>query len=374
MNLNLTSNTQNLVRTAHFVVDDIQAVAGLAQGKHYAPYIGLVGYNNLGDEVLYQAHQKLFPSHQLIPYRKDSVMVEQIGKTIGRPFCTHAILGGGTLINYGDIWLSKTEHLLDQGSHMFCLGTGTETSEFWGEDKTSRDLMARWVKALERFEFVGVRGPLSKVTLEKAGAKDIEITGDTALALAEDSVKARPSKGIVGLNYGDVPGNPMWGSPTQYRDELIKVAKAIVASGSNLLLLPIWEKDIPSNESFVREVNHPNCTMLSVFESYKNYADKLKDCDMFIGQKLHSTILALMNRVPSIMIEYRPKCMDFMASLGLEEYSIKTSDVKFEPFMKLYDKLQKHHEGIRRRAESRILEYKQLQFSRASQLNTLFTH
>jgi hypothetical protein len=371
--MGLDQATYTMTANLRFATQDLAILGKIVRKEHLAPYIGLLGYNNLGDEVLYEAHQKLFPSHKLIPYRKESVILERIAKFFHRPFCKHAILGGGTLINDGDIWLGKTEHLLEQGVRMFCIGTGAESPDFNGEER-SKVILKRWLKALDKFEFVGVRGPRSKAILEKAGFKDAVVTGDTALALTEEKLKSGSSRGIVGLNYGDVAGNPMWGDSMQYRNELIKVIRAIISSGSKVILLPVWDKDLPSNRSLIEAVNHPNFTMVEAFDSYANFSRIVRQCDIFVGQKLHATILATMNRVPSIMIEYRPKCRDFMASLDLEKYVIKTSDFRFKTFMRTYEDLQRHHASVKSKAESRILEYKHLQFEHAKRLSSILAH
>ena len=349
-------------------------LARLAIGERLAPYIGLVGYNNLGDEVLYEAHQKLFPFHKLMPYRKDGIIVEKIADVMHRPLCKHAILGGGTLINDGDVWLAKTERLLNNGSRIFCIGTGVESSAFYGEDDTTSELLKKWVSVLERFEFVGVRGPRSKMILERAGAKKVVVTGDTALSLTEENLKIGPSQGTVGITYGDVPGNPMWGDRAQYRSELIKVIKSIIKSGSKVMLLPVWGIDLESNRSLLREISDPNCSMVEAYDSFSSFSKALQKCDIFIGQKLHSTIIALMNRVPSIMVEYRPKCLDFMSSVGLEEYVVKTSDFTLKDFLKLYEKVQKNHGKIKSETETRILEYKHIQFEHAKKLSAILAH
>lgn len=361
--------TQTLSRNIGFLFEDASVASSIIGGSTIVPYIGLVGYHNLGDDVLYEAHQKLFPSHRLVPYRKDSVIVEKAASLFHRPFSKHAILGGGTLINDGDVWLNKARHLLEHGNKMFCIGTGAESSAFYGKEDTDNPLLQKWLPVLEQFEFIGVRGPQSKAILDSAGAKNVIITGDTALSLTEETMEPRDRQGVVGITYGDVAGNPMWGDPKRYRVELVKVIRSLIEGGSKILLLPIWSIDIPSNESLLQEINHPNCTMVKAYESYESFSEQLRKCDVFIGQKLHSTILALMNRVPSIMVEYRPKCRDFMSSLGLEEYIIKTSDLTLDSFMGLYDKVLENYDEIRTQAETKILEYKHLQFKTAEKLN-----
>ena len=39
----------------------------------------------------------------------------------------------------------------------------------------------------------------------------------------------------------------------------------------------------------------------------------LSECDVFVGMKLHSQILAICAGVPTLAIEYQPKTVDFMS-------------------------------------------------------------
>ncbi len=59
----------------------------------------------------------------------------------------------------------------------------------------------------------------------------------------------------------------------------------------------------------------------------------------FVGTRMHSNIYALINRVPTIAIEYEPKTRGIMRGLGLEEYSISINNVTFDSLRALYTKL-----------------------------------
>lgn len=360
---------KNIKQAANFALEDIHVASKLVRGKLISPYIGLVGHNNLGDEVLYRAHQELFPNLSLTPYRKNTVYLEKFGRIINKPFSDYAILGGGTLINDGDDWLGRVEYLQSQGTMLFSLGTGAESSAFHGGSDANNKLLKRWVKALDKFGFIGVRGYQSKAILEAAGASRVVVTGDTALSLTPAKVKKSVSRGIVGINYGDVPGNPMWGDRAKYRSEIVRVIKFLIASGSKVVLLPIWKMDIASNESIVSEVGHPDCCIQKAYDSFERYSEAVQQCDAFVGQKLHATIFAVMNRVPAIMIEYRPKCFDFMSSVKLEDFVIKTSEFTLEQFLTMYNKLQKHASRIESRTTALMLEYKSKQFAQALKIS-----
>jgi hypothetical protein len=363
---------KGLVESLQFAAEDVAAASRLIRKERLAPYIGLVGYRNLGDELLFQAHQQLFSPHKLEPYRQDTILVERLASFVSRPFCTHAILGGGTLIYSGDAWLSKTEHLLSQGASMFCLGTGVESDEF--VDKRHESLKKRWQKALAKFAFVGVRGPKSKEALEKDGFRNVKVMGDAALSLTPETVSTPISREIIGINFGHVPGNPMWGDPAKYKKEMAAIIKQLIHMGHKVYLLPVWNRDIPSNQELMRDVDHSDCSLVEAHETTAEYFNAVRQCDLFIGQKLHATVMAIMNRVPSMMIEYRPKCMDFMESIGLSAYVIKTSDLNLKSFMYKFDELQRRHAGLKSQIEDRILGFKRLQYQQAVKLRELMAH
>jgi polysaccharide pyruvyl transferase WcaK-like protein len=44
--------------------------------------------------------------------------------------------------------------------------------------------------------------------------------------------------------------------------------------------------------------------------------------------KLHATVLATCALTPSIMLEYRPKCRDYMQSIGQDRFTFKTDSLR----------------------------------------------
>ncbi len=166
----------------------------------------------------------------------------------------------------------------------------------------------------------------------------------------------------------------MWGSPEVYKREMIKFIKSLISSGVEVVLLPIWEKDVPSNKAILEAVNHPRCIMIKAYSSYADFKEEAQRCDYFIGQKLHASIIAYMNGVSTIMIEYRPKCRDFMESIEMEKYLIRTSDFTSDGALKLLESLTKNTPAVLKLSRQKILDYKGLQFKRAAELSSLFEH
>jgi polysaccharide pyruvyl transferase WcaK-like protein len=343
-----------------------QIVAGIVSAKPSISYMGWTGHNNLGDELLYEAHVALFPDFTIVPFRK-SAFARAYQTVSRRPVYVAGFLGGGTLINQSDSWLQRIAYLQTMGLPIYCLGTGvTEDTFRAGHERTS---MQEWVKVLATFVFAGVRGPYSKKMLEAAHFTGFTVTGDTALALAPAAFTPRRPGKIIGFNYGLVKENQIWGDTDMYTQNVAATIKQLIAKGYTVTLLPVWDRDIASNKRLLEQVNDRNCTMKLAFDSHAAYQAELQQCDIFIGQKLHATIMACMERIPSIMIEYNPKCRDFMASVAMEEYVIKTSECTPAAMLTMIQRLEKNYSTVQTTLDKHITHYRALQYETAQRIS-----
>jgi polysaccharide pyruvyl transferase WcaK-like protein len=333
----------------------VAALHARRSGKPAFSYMGWVGHNNLGDEILYDAHKVLFADQHVVPFTKRSAARYSAG-----------ILGGGTLINQSSSWLHQIAHLQRKGLPIFCIGTGVTQTDFKAPHEQTT--MRQWVDALNTFDFVGVRGPYSLAALKEAGFSKAVITGDTALSLAPDTYRQRTGVKVIGFNYGLVKENQIWGDANTYTDHIVSTIKRLLSQGYEIKLLPVWDKDIASNKALLEKINDPRCTMKLCFDSLDAYNAELAACDLFIGQKLHATIMACMQRIPSIMIEYQPKCRDFMASVAMEEYVIKTSDCTPEVLLSLVKRLRLNTTNVQQILDTHVLGYKNTQRKAAQKL------
>lgn len=143
-----------------------------------------VGYDDLGDEVLYQFYIKLFHSFCFIPYISNSI-VERYYKLIKKQVYDIGVLGGGILINQDFRWLKEVKELQRKKIPLFCFGTGVAQEDFWRQqhDEYWKNNISEWVKILSSFLFVGVRGLISKKILLDNGLKNVVVVGETATLL-----------------------------------------------------------------------------------------------------------------------------------------------------------------------------------------------
>lgn len=330
-------------------------------------YMGWVGYNNLGDEILYDAHVALFPRLKMLPYQNNKlarVCAASRGGTLFRA----GWLGGGTLINQSTSWLGMIERLQEEGCPVYCFGTGVTQSSFRaGHEKTS---IEEWVKVLETFAFVGIRGPYSKKILNEAGFYGARVIGDTALALASPDYRPRDVRNrVIGLNFGLIKEGQIWGSADSYTESIVASIQQLIDRGYTIRLLPVWDKDLPSNRALVKRINDPRCTLAEdCYKTLTAYNAELEKCGMFIGQKLHATIMATMLRIPSIMIEYQPKCRDYMASVGMEKWVIKTSECNPELLLDTVQRLSDQSKAIQQELNKHIVRYRTLQYRLAAKI------
>lgn len=348
---------------------ELRSVVALLSEHPRAAYIGWTGHHNLGDEVLLLAHKELLQGITLIGYRRSSLL-KLLCAVTGRRLYDLGILGGGTLINQHHMWLTGVRELQNSGVPMICLGTGVASAGFWSANAEALDMLGHagdelddWTKALRSFSFVGVRGPYSSAALRGRGLENVDVVGDTALSLSDDAdFDDRPHRrGVVGLSVGHVEHNPMWGDPVTYMDEVVKFARLMCDLGHEVQLLPVWDRDVASNEAILERVNRGGCRLRCVFDDYADYSRAVRECEVFVGQKLHSTVIACMNGVPSVMIEYRPKCRDFMASVDLEDYVIRTDQFTAETAATMVERLLRDRQAVLEKLEKRIANHRSTQ-------------
>jgi len=321
-------------------------------------YVGWTGHQNFGDEMLYQAYQRLFPEYHVLPFVKLSPGKKGLYKKItGRDVFAAGCLGGGTLINRSKGRLKTFSKLLDACPVCFCLGTGVANAGFWEGRGDWGDELKRWVELLKRCQFVGVRGPVGAEMLRQAGLKDVKVVGDSALAFARESC-ATPEEKTVGVNVGTALGN-VWGTEEEMVERIALACKALRAKGWNILFWCVWPSDMDATKALAKQIGVAEQKIHLITNDVEDALDLCGRCTTFIGMKLHSVVTAICAGVPSIMIEYRPKCRDFMASLGLEEFVVRSDSIDVDQLVSMSESLAAERSAVQTKMRARISECKE---------------
>lgn len=317
-----------------------------------AAYVGWLGRQNMGDEAMFLAYRRAFSGWRLVQPPRAEVLSVLDSLTPHR-LLDAVILGGGTLVGWPSYRNALARLLsLDDGLPAVTMGIGVEDPIFLDRDEAlagsilaaedslgiertngrsrrspgnaclEREL-ERWAEMLSGFRRVSVRGPRSREILAGFGLAT-EVVGDPALLLADDSPSDGVTERLLGINIG--VSRALWGDPDALLEQVVTFGREMVRRGWRLRFVPVWPRDVPSIVDAARRIG----SSVEVFEDYLDLPrllSAIRECQVFVGQKLHAVVFASAVYVPSIMLEYQPKCADFQRSLGGDQYMVRTDRV-----------------------------------------------
>jgi polysaccharide pyruvyl transferase WcaK-like protein len=107
---------------------------------------------------------------------------------------------------------------------------------------------------------------------------------------------------------------------------------------------------------------------IRVFGNYSDrdgLLDEIAGQDLFVGVKLHTVIAACCVYTPAIMLGYQPKCLDFMRTMDMEAYHIRTDRLDLDHLIEMIRFMSGDLESIQKRQfesvqlfRGRLLEYR----------------
>lgn len=322
-------------------------------------------HHNLGDEALYAALKLLFCPADFVDYPKG------LETKLFLRSADAALLAGGTLIGGKVSTVEKAAHCFKICRRSVVFGTGVDNPNFWIERFGVSDWQnckKQWKKVLQKSEYVGVRGPLSAEILVDLGLSKVEVIGDPVLAFARTELPSKNSwqADTIGFNIGETKGY-MWGDQNQLCAQYIKLAMLARKAGFRIKWFVVWPRDLPIT---LQAAGSSNTTddIYKIYEDYNTYLDLVKSVSIFVGMKLHSVALAMCNYVPSLMLEYRPKCRDFMKSIGQDEATIRTDSVRAEGVWEIVRAWAEQRQKISESLFRAITPIREHQLARATQL------
>jgi polysaccharide pyruvyl transferase WcaK-like protein len=177
-----------------------------------------------------------------------------------------------------------------------------------------------------------VRGPISKDLLDEAGARNVVVCGDPAVAFhAPYATRPLPIRNggrlRVGINSGDCSGN-LWGRAEDVQDSFVALVRWLQRSGHQIEIIPVWQKDVEACVDVARRSGLDRTTVSPVCYTHEAFLSRVETLDLMVCLKLHAGVLAAAANVPFVSLEYQPKCRDFAASLGWEDFVIRTDQVQ----------------------------------------------
>jgi hypothetical protein len=292
----------------------------LLDGRRPVAYVGgWLGKRNLGDDALLAAYRTLFPALNFVQFDGG-----RVARRLARHFprLRNGMLAGGTIIGQEPAWLEVARAFLEIHPELIVFGSGVEEPSFWSGKLT----LNSWKPVLEQCRFIGVRGPLSAELLGDIGLKSVQIVGDPVLAFALKDVNTEPILDSVGLNFGTSDGK-VWGDECRICREMTALAKTAKESGWRVEWFVVWPRDLEITRQ-AAEASDTSQHIHVICEDHALFIRQVRRLSVFVGMKLHATALATCALTPSVMLEYRPKCRDYMQSIRQEEFSFKTDSFR----------------------------------------------
>ncbi|MGZ6976767.1 MAG: polysaccharide pyruvyl transferase family protein [Acidimicrobiia bacterium] len=292
-------------------------------------YVGWSGRGNLGDDAIYEAiRARLQPARvigaPLYPQELARFLVSGERRELRR---ARPLLGGGTVLGRANWRMHlRTTLLLARVRPALMLGAGVEDPVFSGTHSfSSAGELGRWRHLLEEFDRVTVRGPRSKELLAQVGV-DADVVGDPALLL-EPELPTDPEERTLGVALGF--GDDLWGhSQEAVVDAVSAAVRALAGSGWRIRFFVVNAEDREHAIKCARQAGlDPLRTAFLPAADPAEYLAQVARCTVMVGERLHAVVLAAGARVPAVMLEYQPKCGDFMESIERTAWSVRTDAV-----------------------------------------------
>lgn len=289
-----------------------------------AAYVGWVGEGNLGDTAMHRAHARLLPGMSFPPVPnlgRNRVLDDILRRT--ELEVDAVCLGGGTLIGNGAFrtTLFQTEALAPRAPR-FMIGTGAEDPAFVGRRaRTDAKERRLWAKRLRSFEHIRVRGPQSAAYVADLGL-DVEVVGDPALALADGFEPPAVSEGRVGLNVGWA--DDLWGDDNlAVADAFVDLGRLLRERGHEIVVVQTWTGDQAVGRSVAARIGG-GVRVVAARSGVDSVIREIGRCEVFVAEKLHAAIFAAIAAVPTVAVEYQPKCRDFQRSIGRDGFCVRS--------------------------------------------------
>ena len=334
-------------------------LADIARSKKRVLYFGWLGEQNFGDDALFYAIGKLVSSRARLygSNMADKVIAKGV---LERHYYDQLMLGGGTFINRNESVVEYLDDKMGKIKELVVFGTGVSSREFWEYMGGWQDMSEAWKRILSRSCHIGVRGPTTLAYLKELGIENALVIGDPVLYLGRENVESKPRTKTIGVNFG-FSGDRLWGkSDLEFARKLLGICSLLIEEGFNINFFSVWPKD----SQFMRSCldDFMPAYKGEIFDAWKYSVDDafayFDWVDLFMGEKLHAGIAAACTHTPFIMFEYRPKCRDFMESIGEEAMNIRTDSVDSDRVMSLVEALYKDVPAYQERLQKKIAFYK----------------
>ena len=169
---------------------------------------------------------------------------------------------------------------------------------------------------------------MSAEVLTNWGLDVPEVIGDPVVAFSKERLtNGLCVRNTLGLNVAQTKGNIWGGNQNKLYEQFVFLARLARQNNWYVKWFVLWPKDLPIVKS-ISMASDTEQEVYKIYQDYNIYLGLVDRLDVFVGMRLHSVALATCVYVPSIMVEYQPKCRDYMTSIGQEQAVIRADRFK----------------------------------------------
>jgi polysaccharide pyruvyl transferase WcaK-like protein len=352
--------------------------------KYKILLLGWYGYNAIGDDIIAEVTKHLFFEEA----EKRSIKLQFIPLSILKDFkyrMIHShlikndliVIGGGSILGSDTMNLYLTIFGFDKITfHKLSRNRKTPLVIFGGgfrreKEKLPKKDRTHMRRLFDRAILKGVRGPVSQqLFIANEIVKEVEIIGDPALSFYPITINDNLNGDFnVGMNVRFMKtGEPQYLKNEEVYAIFAKLADYFVEEESALIHFFSFtenkhDSDTEAAKRVIKLMKHKTNPKLIPFSN-----DALKICsligkfDHLISHRLHSCILSWVQKLPNIGFEYQfLKTTDFMKSIGMDEYIIRTDDYSFDAYLDKYEKLKRNEQSLIERSQEAIEHWRKKQ-------------
>jgi len=281
------------------------------------------------------------------------------------------VIGGGTLL--GPAVPAIADAFSGPKVPLVIFGTGfrSETSMLSGEQA------ARFRSLLQRASLCGVRGYLSQHHCVINGVDEVEVIGDPGFSFQPVAVDAPPGKPSVGVM---VRAMGKTGEPQYLENERVFNMVAEIAGhfldelGATLhffsLAENIHDSDREGAEAVMERIGRMDSDRVRFLDAGEDPIEafsRVASMDYVLSQRLHPTVIAWQQGKPCVAFDYQfNKTADFMGSIGMGDYVVRTDEYSKDLFLAKYDRLISNRSNLAEQARRSVdfWRRRQLDFAR----------
>ena len=174
------------------------------------------------------------------------------------------------------------------------------------------------------------------------------MTGDPALYFARDVVVPKRNAKRIGVNITNWCDS--WGNGQEQTVRILsELALWLIREGWTVTLFPAMPVDHDLATDILKNLDSNRARIYGSYTDCKGFLDELEAQDLFVGVRLHTVIGACCVYTPAIMIGYQPKCLDFMRTMDLEEYHVRTDRLDLDQLIAMIRTMSGQLESIQRK-------------------------